>query len=159
MKGSNSIDGVKARILVDAICELVKAGVPYSFYVSKILWGVSLYLQSGSFVERWQSYPRVSDAARKIRDTRSKDWRKQVTFEHVQPLNQVYALLLKEGQLIAPAKAVQIIGTYPPILITREEDAGLTKNGHKSSGDPEERYRNVRFSNFTLETSPTYALP
>jgi len=39
------------------------------------------------------------------------------------------------------------------------KDADLTKNGHKTSGEPEERYRNVRFSNFTLGTSPTYTLP
>jgi hypothetical protein len=157
MQESNSIHGIKARILVEALCELVKAGIPYSFYVSKMLWGVSLYLQCGDFVERWQTYPRISDAARKVREARQTDWRKQVTFEHAQPLNQIYRLLLSEGSSITSEKAVEIIGAYPPILITRAENIALNKR-HKTDGAPEQRYREIPFSGFTLRTEPIYGL-
>lgn len=157
MHDSSSSDGIKARILVEALCELAKAGVPYSFYVSKILWGVSLYLQCGDFVERWQTYPRISDAARKIREAQQKDWRKQVTFEHARPINQIYKLLLNQGASITPEKVVEIIGAYPPVLIARKETPDLNP-GHKTGGEPEERYRRIPITGFTLRAGPIYTL-
>ena len=36
----NNLHAVKARILVDAVVELVRAGVKQSFYIRKMLWGI-----------------------------------------------------------------------------------------------------------------------
>ncbi|WP_407193816.1 hypothetical protein [Bradyrhizobium sp. STM 3566] len=154
---TKSIDAIKARILVDALHELAVAGVGYSFYVSKIVWGVSLYLQCGEFVERWKSYPRISDAARKIRDQGKKGWRKQVTFEHARPLSQIYSLLLAQGRQLTTEAIVEIVGAYPPVLVTREENIELNKL-YKKTGEPEERYRAIPYSGFELRSKPLYRL-
>src|SRR6202012_4381500 len=81
----------KARILINALVDCAKAGIKPSFVINKMLWGISLYLESGKFQrENWQTYPRVSDAARRIRESGDKDWKRKVTFEHVRPLSKMY---------------------------------------------------------------------
>jgi hypothetical protein len=39
----------KARILIHALIECVKAGVKPSFVTNQMLWGISLYLECGKF--------------------------------------------------------------------------------------------------------------
>jgi hypothetical protein len=41
----------KARILINALIDCAKAGVKSSFVIRKMLWGISLYLECGSFNE------------------------------------------------------------------------------------------------------------
>ena len=74
----------KARILINALIDCAKAGVKSSFVIKKMLWGISLYLECGSFTkETWRTYHRASDAAEQVRTSGDKDWKRNVTFEHV----------------------------------------------------------------------------
>jgi hypothetical protein len=147
-----SIDAKKAKIFTNALVELAKEQVPYSFFISKIIWGASLYLECGHFKENWNTYPRASDAANRIRQAAGKDWRGELTFEHSQPLNQVYLLLQSQGPALTLEKAAEIIAEYPPVLITKEEDKMINANGHKTGGSPEERYLHIPLSGFSLRS-------
>jgi hypothetical protein len=74
----------KARILINALVDCAKAGVKSSAVTKKMLWGISLYLECGSFTkENWRTYHRASDAAEQVRTSGDKDWKRNVTFEHV----------------------------------------------------------------------------
>src|SRR5580698_4907531 len=93
----DSLDSKKARILINALIECAKAGVRMSFSLNKMLCGISLYLECGSFSrENWRTYHRVSDAAKLVRDSGDKAWKKDVTFEHVRPISKMYQMLLDE---------------------------------------------------------------
>jgi hypothetical protein len=82
-----TLDAKKARILINALIDCAKAGVRSSFSINKMLWGISLYLECGSFTrENWSTYYRVSEAAKRVRDSGDKGWKKHVTFEHVRPI-------------------------------------------------------------------------
>jgi hypothetical protein len=148
-----NLNATKARILLGSVVELVHAGVKQSFYIRKMLWAVSLYLECGDYKEDWKSYPRISDAARKIRESGDKSWKKQVTFEHTRPLKQIYELLEAEGGDLTIDKAAAIIAEYAPMLITREENDRMNRLGFKLKGEPEARYQHVHFSGFTLRSS------
>jgi hypothetical protein len=153
----------KAAIFIHALVDLAKANVQYSFFISKILWGASLYLYRGSFAEQWPVYDRISDAARAVRDRGQKDWKKQLTFEHCKPLKAIYSDLLKKAENITPEIAIRIIAEYPPVLITRMENSQIASE-HKAQGDPEVRYTNARIlCSFPLavvveEGSPTTSI-
>jgi hypothetical protein len=129
----------KAAIFVQAIIELAKADVAYSFFVSKILWGASLYLHRGVFAEQWKIYDRISDAARVIREEGQKNWKRQLTFEHCKPLKAVYLELLKESKTLTPERAINILSEYPPVIITRRENDRIA-NTHRAASDPVARY-------------------
>jgi len=135
----------KAAIFINALIDLAKANVQYSFFISKLLWGTSLYLYRGSFAEQWAIYDRISDAARAIRDGRQKDWKKALTFEHCKPLKAIYLDLLSEAENLTPDRAVRIIAEYPPVLVTREENRKIA-NEHKAQGDPTIRYGKIACS-------------
>jgi hypothetical protein len=93
----NTLDAKKARILINALIDCAKVGVRPSFSINKMLWGISLYLECGSFNrENWRTYHRVSDAAKQVRDSSEKYWKKDVTFEHVRPISMMYQMLLDE---------------------------------------------------------------
>src|ERR1035438_7423097 len=90
-----TLDAKKARILINALIDCAKAGVRSSFSINKMLWGISLYLECGSFSrENWRTYHRLSDAANQVRDSGDKDWKRNVTFEHVRPIGMMYRMLL-----------------------------------------------------------------
>jgi hypothetical protein len=133
----------KAAVFVQALVDLAKANVQYSFFISKILWGASLYLYRGVFAEQWSTYDRISDEARAIRNEGQKDWRKKITFEHCKPLRAIYSDLLANAADLTSEKAVCIIAEYPPVLVTREENSRIT-NEHKAHGDPNARYQKAR---------------
>ena len=77
----------KARILINAMIDCAKAGVKSSFVIKKMLWGISLYLECGNFTkENWRTYRRARDAAKQVRTSGDKDWKGNVTFEHVRLL-------------------------------------------------------------------------
>lgn len=130
----------------------MKADIQPSFFLKKIIWGVSLYLECGNFKENWRTYSRASDEAKRVRASGDKDWRKQVTFEHARPLANIYQMLRDEGALLTLEQAVYIIGEYPPVLITRKEEQGMAGRGFKSKGTPEERYSEIQISEFTLRS-------
>jgi hypothetical protein len=76
----------KARILINALVDCAKAGIKPSAVTKKMLWGVSLYLECGSFQkENWRTYQRASEAAKRVRASGDKDWKSNVTFEHGAP--------------------------------------------------------------------------
>jgi hypothetical protein len=143
----------KAKILLTALVELAKERIPYSFFVSKIIWGVSLYLECGDFkVANWKTYPRVSDAARKIRKDGLTGWKTELRFEHARPLKQIYLLLQEYGPALTPERAAEIIAEYPPVLITKNEDDAINAKRLKSTGAPEERYAHIALSGFLLRS-------
>ena len=77
----------KARILINAMIDCAKAEVKSSFVIKKMLWGISLYLECRNFTkENWRTYHRASDAAKQVRTSGDKDWKRNVTFEHVRLL-------------------------------------------------------------------------
>jgi hypothetical protein len=141
----------KARILVKALIECVKAEVKPSFVTNQMLWGISLYLECGKFKkENRRSYSRVSDAARRIIDAGDKDWKRKVTFEHVRPLSKMYQMMSEERKVLTPERAAYIIGEYPPILITLEEETEMAARGFKTEGKPHQRYAKISITGFTL---------
>jgi hypothetical protein len=149
----DTLDAKKARILINALIDCAKAGVRSSFSTHKMLWGISLYLECGSFNrENWRSYHRVSDAAKQVRDSGDKYWKKNVTFEHVRPISVMYQMLLDERDSLTLDRAALIIGEYPPVLITMEEELRMSKLGFKHGGKPERRYAHVPMTGFTLRS-------
>ena len=143
----------KARILIHALIECVRAGVKPSFVTNQMLWGISLYLECGRFHrENWGTYQRISDAARKVRESGDKNWKAKVTFEHVRPINQIYQMFLDERATLTLDRAAFIIGEYPPVLVTIEEELRQTKLGFKHGGEPEQRYREIPISGFSLRS-------
>jgi hypothetical protein len=146
-------DAKKARIFINAVVDCAKAGVRPCFTINKIMWGISLYLECGHFRrENRRTYPRISDAAKRLRDSGDKDWKGGVTFEHVRPLTRMYQMLLDERETLTPDRAAFIIGEYPPILITTEEEIRMAKAGFSVEGTPEQRYREIPISGFELRS-------
>jgi hypothetical protein len=150
-----TLDAKKARILINALIDCAKAGVRSSFSINKMLWGISLYLECGSFTrENWRTYHRVSDAAKQIRASGAPNWKKDVTFEHVRPLGMMYQMLLNERETLTLERAACIIGEYPPILITTKEEYRMAELGFKDKGTPEQRYAHIPMSGFSLRSEP-----
>jgi hypothetical protein len=148
----------KARILINALVDCAKAGIKPSSVTKKMLWGISLYLECGSFTkENWRTYHRVSDAAKQVRESGDKDWKRNVTFEHARPLGRMYQMLLDERATLTLERAAFIIGEYPPVLVTMEEELEMAKRGFKGDGTPEERYCHIPISGFSLRSDGTAA--
>jgi len=149
----NTLDAKKARILINALIDCAKVGVRPSFSINKMLWGISLYLECGSFNrENWRTYHRVSDAAKQVRDSGDKYWKKDVTFEHVRPISKMYQMLLDERDTLTLDRAALIIGEYPPVLITTMEELRMAQLGFKHGGRPELRYAHIPMTGFTLRS-------
>jgi hypothetical protein len=145
----------KARILINALIDCAKAGVKSSAVTKKMLWGISLYLECGSFTkENWRTYHRVSNAAKQVRESGDKDWKRKVTFEHARPLGVMYQTLLDERATLTLDRAAFIIGEYPPVLVTMEEELRMSKLGFKHDGPPEQRYAEIPISGFSLRSVP-----
>jgi hypothetical protein len=145
----------KARILINALVDCAKAGIKSSFVINKMLWGISLYLECGSFRrENWRTYQRASDAAKQARASGDENWKGKVTFEHARPLGKMYRMLLDERETVTLERAAFIIGEYPPVLITTDEELRMVKLGFKSEGAPEQRYAEIPISGFSLRSVP-----
>src|ERR1700755_756050 len=100
----------KARILINALIDCAKAGIKPSFVTNQMLCGIALYLECGRFHrENWKTYPRISDAARRIRDAGEANWKSKITFEHARPLNNIYRMLLDERATLTLDRAAVII--------------------------------------------------
>ena len=148
----------KARILINALVDCAKAGVKSSAVTKKMLWGISLYLECGSFTkENWRTYHRASDAAKQVRESGDKDWKRNVTFEHARPLGVMYRMLLDERATLTLERAALIIGEYPPALVTMEEEFRMAKLRFKHDGVPEHRYAKIPISSFSLRSD--HAMP
>ena len=148
-----TLEAKKARILTNALIDCAKAGIKPSFSINKMLWGISLYFECGSFRrENWRTYHRTSDAAKQVRASGDKNWKKDVTFEHVRPLSKMYQMFLDERETLTLERAAVIIGEYPPVLITMEEELRMAKLGFKVEGTPEQRYREIPISGFNLRS-------
>jgi hypothetical protein len=155
-----SLDAKKARILINALIDCARAGVRSSFSIKQMICGVSLYLECGKFTrENWRTYHRVSDAARLIRDAADHDWKRRLTFEHTRPIDVIYRMMLAERQTLTLERAAIIIGEYPPVLVTIEEELRMTKLGFKHGGEPEQRYAEIPISGFSLKSDVAAAKP
>jgi hypothetical protein len=95
--------------------------------------------------ESWRTYHCLSEAAKVICDSGDKDWKLYVTFERVRPLNNMYKMLLDERATLTVDRAAGIIGEYPPILITTEEELKMSKPGFQHGGEPESATPMCRF--------------
>jgi len=143
----------QARIFINAVVDCAKAGIKPSFVINKMLWGISLYLESGRFTrENWRNYHRASDAAKEVRASGDADWKRKVTFEHARPLNQMYRMFLDERATLTLERAAFIIGEYPPVLVTIEEELRMAKLGFQHGGEPELRYAGIPISGFSLRS-------
>jgi hypothetical protein len=143
----------KARILINALVDCAKAGIKPSFSTTQMLRGIALYLECGSFQkENWRTYQRASDAAKQVRDSGGENWKGKVTFEHARPLSKMYQMFLDERETLTLERAAFIIGEYPPVLVTMEEELRMTKLGFKHGGEPEQRYAEIPISGFSLRS-------
>jgi hypothetical protein len=150
----------KARILINALIDCAKAGIKPSGVTKKMLSGISLYMECGSFTkENWKTYHRVSDAAERVRASGDEGWKRNLTFEHARPLGVMYQMLLDERATLTLDRAAAIIGEYPPVLITMDEELRQTKLGFKHGGDPERRYREIPISGFSLRSDGAMPKP
>ena len=151
-----SLQAKKARILINALVECAKAGIRPSFVTTQMLRGISLYLECGYFQNKsWRTYHRASEAAKLIVASGDKDWKSRVTFEHVRPLSKMYQMFLDERATLTLDRAAFIIGEYPPILISMEEDLRMAKLGFSVEGTPEQRYAGIRITGFDLRSDGT----
>jgi hypothetical protein len=135
----------KARIYLEFLNRLAEASIPYSFGISKILWELSLFLPSGSYIENWKTYRRASVAAEEVRArvSATSELKKLLRFEHPLPLNVVYSRILSSHGVLSPQQVARLICEFPPVLVTRGEDEEITRRKLRSSGDPFERYKNI----------------
>jgi hypothetical protein len=146
-------DAKKARILINALVDFAKANARSIYPLKDMLCGVSLYLEKGNFIrENWRTWHRVSDAAKVFRDSGDYYWKRHVTFEHARPINVMYKMMLAEKATLTLERAAIIIGEYPPVLVTMEEDRVMAKLGFQHDGAPEQRYAHVPISGFSLRS-------
>jgi hypothetical protein len=151
-----SLAAKKARILINALVDCAKSGIKPCAVTKKMLWGLSLYLECGHFNrENWKTYHRASDAAKQMQASGDKAAKRNITFEHARPLNVMYQMLLDERATLTPDRAAFIIGEYPPVLVTIEEDLRMSKLGFTGGGAPEQRYAEIAFSGFSLRSDGT----
>ena len=144
-----------------AIVELAHIeGDASCFFTKKILWGLGLYLELGSFKEaNWRTYKRISDEARIIRNNLKpgkdalKKFSSKLTFEHVRTFHDMVNMLNQKGRDLTIEGAAEIIGEYPAMLITTNENKAMEDRGFKYTGLPEERYAHISFSGFTLRSA------
>ena len=71
----------------------------------------------------------------------------------------MYKMLLDERATLTVDRAAFIIGEYPPILITTEEELKMSKLGFQHGGEPEKRYAHVPISGFSLKSDGTAHKP
>jgi hypothetical protein len=64
-------------------------------------------------------------------------------------------MLLDERQTLTLERAAFIIGEYPPVLITMEEELRMAALGFKGDGAPEQRYAEIPISGFSLRSDDT----
>ena len=143
-----SNDAIVASILAETLVSLAVARVPRaSFPINKILWGLSVFLETGKIgTENFNTWHRMSKAASDLKEMHPyKVWKPLTRFEHCKPLNLVYQELLAHRD-ICVRTALEIIGEYPPIIITKEQDDLLREAGFQSTGDPEVRYSQIELN-------------
>jgi hypothetical protein len=102
--------------------------------------------------ENWRTYHRLSDAAKRTRDAGDTDWKRRLTFEHARSINVMYQMLRDEKATLTLVWAATIIGEYPPVLVTAEEEMRMAKLGFMHGGVPEERYAHIPISGFSLRS-------
>jgi hypothetical protein len=61
-------------------------------------------------------------------------------------------MMLDERATLMLERAAIIIGEYPPVLITVQEEMRMAKLGFMHDGVPEERYAHIPISGFSLRS-------
>ena len=148
-----ALEKLKAKIFIETLSRLASNKIPYEYAISKIIWRLSLYLGTGSYIENWKYYPRISDKALEIRSRGSLNWKKELTFEHTEPLNQIYAKFLNSPFEFELNHAAKMICEYLPVIVTRYEERKITEHGFKTEGDPIKRFSHIACS-FELKSEP-----
>jgi hypothetical protein len=149
----------KAYISAFYLLTLAKNEAEYDFFTSKCLWGLSNYLVLGQVgIENFNTWPRQSAAAIALRATLgAAEWKTRVRFEHCRPLNALYGLIMQRANQLDVAGLLELIGEYPPVIITRVEDANIDARGYRVLGTPEDRYAHIQVG-FALRTTAHHAI-
>lgn len=161
MSGRNEnreIDVVKAVLLTEAIIQMVRNGITDSrFPLNKMLWALSVYTETGrvnteGHKKRWH---RISVAAVKSRILLGDElWSKKehTVFDHILPIDALYLKLVSLRNDLDLRRALEVIGEYPPVVITTAENQDINQRGFKKTGSPEERYTNIFINGFRLKS-------
>jgi len=64
----------------------------------------------------------------------------------------MYRMMLDERATLTLERATVIIGEYPPVLITKEEERRMAARGFQESGVPEERYQGIAMTGFSFRS-------
>ena len=64
----------------------------------------------------------------------------------------MYRMFLDERATLTLERAAFIIGEYPPVLVTVEEELRMAKLGFQHGGVPEQRYAEIPISDFSLRS-------
>jgi hypothetical protein len=64
----------------------------------------------------------------------------------------MYRMFLDERETLTLERAAFIIGEYPPVLVTMEEELRMSKLGFQHGGEPEQRYAEIPISGFSLRS-------
>ena len=147
----------KADQWANAIVAIAKKDAPLDWFLGKVFWGLSVWCVTGSFQrEKIPKWTRRSDAARDALNTISNDASSEVKlrFEHPRPIKEMYRIAREERETLTKERLYEIIGEYPPIVITVEEDNAIPKE-FKASGNPEDRYKGIALSTCTLRSWPS----
>jgi hypothetical protein len=163
-----------AATMLRSVVEISGHGARYTFFISKMIWGVSLFMECGDWNENWKTYPRVSRAAGIIRtrargngwkhaeviaangmpsldpDAKPRAWDHDLTFDHARTISDCYRMMVERRAGLTFQEAAFIIAEYPPVIITTAENASMTKRGFKNTGEPERRYDGILLEGFTL---------
>jgi hypothetical protein len=169
------VESRAAATILKALVALAGDGARYTFYVSKMIWRVSLYMECGDWTLDWKTYPRISVAADAIRvkaaglgwkypgvdagigstpgaAAKKKKWQNDITFDHARTISDAYAMMRAQKSALKFDAAAFLIAEYPPVIVADFENADITRRGFRNTGDPEKRYQGIPLKGFSLRT-------
>jgi hypothetical protein len=172
----DDVESRAAATMLRALIEIAGHGARYTFFVSKMIWGVSLFMECGDWNEDWKTYPRISKAAGVIRSRakenrwkhpeafvaekrmpipgskrpKIKTWDHDLTFDHARTISDAYRMMTGRKSALTFDEAAFIVAEYPPVIITTTENAKIDNRGFKKTGQPERRYEGISLDGFTL---------
>jgi hypothetical protein len=107
---------------------------------------------SDSSFQRAKARPRIPAARNAPGSCEDHPLKRHLTFEHARPINVMYQMLRDEKATLTLVRAAVIIGEYPLVLVTAEEEMRMAKLGFMHGGVPAERYAHIPISGFSLRS-------
>jgi hypothetical protein len=150
------------EIELDAIVSMVKARVRYSSRVSRIMRTITEAL---SFEEYCNSTagklrnPRMSRGAEQLMARyNASEFVKRTILEHHEPLKNLYASLCAVGSGLDRDKAKAILGEYPLVTVSKDEDRRLRELKPDRPRTPAQRYKDAGIE-VNWNASPKFVSP